>query len=158
MKGQFIFLNLGLKNKSSITMTNYNALYKKIPVETYLRLRKESGLSPKTEKAANIGLKNSVCEVLVLNQEQQAVGMGRMIGDGGCHCQITDVCVLPEFQGHGIGRIIMEKLKHFIDHELPDSCYISLIADGDAVHLYEKFGFQTTLPKSTGMAYQKKAE
>lgn len=136
----------------------YLTEYKSIPLTTYLSLRKDSGLSPKTREAAEIGLRNSVCEVLVSDPEQQGkhIGMGRIIGDGGCHCQITDISVLPEYQGKGIGKSIMEKLMEFINNELPVSCYISLIADGDASFLYEKFGFKDTLPASKGMAYLKR--
>lgn len=136
-------------------MTTYLTEFKNIPLSTYLNLRKEAGLSPKTLEAAEIGLKNSVCEVLVSDPEQggKPIGMGRITGDGGCHCQITDMCVLPEYQGKGIGKSIMEKLMEFINNELPVSCYISLIADGDASFLYEKFGFKDTLPASKGMAY-----
>lgn len=136
---------------------NYTAIFKAISIETYSHLRKVSGLSSKTTQAAAIGLKNSVCTVLVLHPENdEPIGMGRIIGDAGCFCQITDICVSPEHQGKGIGKLIMAKLKEFIDHELPESCYISLIADGDASFLYEKFGFRDTLPASKGMYYLKR--
>lgn len=134
---------------------NYLVEYKNIPLTTYLSLRKASGLSQKTVEAAEIGLKNALCEVLISDPGEAGkhIGMGRIIGDGGCHCQVTDICVLPEYQGMGIGKSIMEKLMEFINTELPVSCYISLIADGDASFLYEKFGFKDTLPASKGMAY-----
>ena len=77
--------------------------------------------------------------------------MGRIIGDSGCFCQVVDICVLNEYQGRGIGKMIMQEIKDFIDNELPETCYISLIADGDASYLYEKFGFKDTLPASKGM-------
>ncbi|SHF99471.1 GNAT family N-acetyltransferase [Pedobacter caeni] len=136
---------------------SYSIEFKDIPLEIYLRLRKESGLSAKTEEAGRIGLKNSVCSVLVTDPESgnAAIGMGRLIGDGGCHCQVTDICVSPEYQGKGLGKAIMEKLMEFITNELPASCYISLIADGDASFLYEKFGFKDTMPQSKGMYYKK---
>jgi len=78
--------------------------------------------------------------------------MGRIIGDGGCFCQVVDICVLPENQGQGIGKVIMQQISNFIKTQLPKSCYVSLLADGDASHLYEKFGFKDTLPYSRGMA------
>lgn len=136
----------------------YLAEYKDIPLETYLHLRTGSGLTPKTELAASIGLKNTICSVLVSDTEDdnRFIGMGRITGDGGLHCQINDMAVLPEHQGKGVGKLIMEKLKAFIDNELPSSCYISMIADGDASFLYEKFGFEDTMPASKGMAFLKK--
>lgn len=136
---------------------SYITEFKDIPLESYLRLRKESGLGAKTEEAGRIGLKNSICSVLVSDPESghAHIGMGRIIGDGGCHCQVTDICVLPEHQGKGLGKAIMEKLMEFINNELPASCYISLIADGDASFLYEKFGFRDTMPESKGMYYKR---
>lgn len=135
----------------------YITAFEDIPLESYLRLREESGLGAKTEEAAKAGLKNSLCSVLVVDPEygNAHIGMGRVIGDGGCHCQVTDICVLPEYQGKGLGKAIMEKLMEFIENELPASCYISLIADGDASFLYEKFGFKDTMPESKGMYYKR---
>jgi GNAT superfamily N-acetyltransferase len=137
------------------TMT-YLTEFKDIPLDTYLHLRVVTGLSARTAEAATIGLKSSLCAVLVTDPvTNEHIGMGRLIGDGGCNCQVTDICVLPAWQGKGIGKSIMGKLMEFIQYEIPDSCYISLIADG-AAYLYEQFGFSDTMPKSKGMYYFKR--
>ncbi|MBK8969417.1 MAG: GNAT family N-acetyltransferase [Lewinellaceae bacterium] len=121
-----------------------------ISVDTYRHLRSICGLSDKTVKAAETGLKNSVYSVMA-KQAGKVIAMGRIVGDGGCFCQIVDICVHPEHQGMGIGKMIMENLVRFIRRALPESCFISLIADGNAAFLYEKFGFKDTLPESKGM-------
>lgn len=126
-----------------------------IPIETYKKLRVSSGLSAKTTEAAEIGLANSLHSVMITKEDNEVIGMGRIIGDGGCFCQIVDICVLPEYQGQGIGKLIMENLMSYIKNKLPESCYISLIADGDADKLYAKYGFKDTMPKSKGMALKK---
>ncbi|MUV03402.1 GNAT family N-acetyltransferase [Flavobacterium rakeshii] len=121
-----------------------------IPFEVYTELRVKCGLSAKSLQAAKTGLSNSLhCVMLVHND--QVIGMGRIIGDGGCFCQVVDICVDPNYQGKGLGRLIMANLTDFINNHLPDSCYVSLIADGDASYLYEKFGFKDTMPASKGM-------
>lgn len=125
-------------------------LENQIPLEVYQNLRTASGLSAKTKVAAEIGLKNSIYSVL-LKKQDECIGMGRIIGDGGCFCQVVDICVLPEFQGQGLGKLIMKRIVDFIKMKLPASCYVSLIADGDAMYLYEQLGFQETLPASRGM-------
>ncbi len=117
----------------------------------YQDLRIQCGLSPKTDEAAEKGLKNSICCVS-LEVEGRVVGMGRIVGDGGCFCQWSTF-VLPEFQGRGLGKIIVKNLIDFVKEELPESCYISLIADGEARNLYEQYGFRDTLPESTGMFF-----
>lgn len=123
-----------------------------LSVEEYRMLRKICGLSEKTIEAAVKGLNNSLYAVKLLH-EGKTIGMGRMIGDGGAFCQVVDICVLPEFQGQGMGKMIMDKLMEFAE-TLPSSCYISLIADGDAHKLYRKFGFEDVYPISRGMGFR----
>ncbi len=127
----------------------------KIPVDVYQQLRVKAGLSPKTTVAAKIGLSNTLYAVVAKDEFDGYIGMGRLIGDGGCFCQVVDICVLSEYQGKGIGKKIMEKIKSYINIELPESCYVSLLADGNADKLYKQFGFEETLPQSKGMFFKK---
>jgi len=127
-----------------------NVIENHIPIATYCALRSASGLSAKETAAATIGLKNSLYSVMI-QVNDDVVAMGRVIGDGGCFCQVVDICVLPEHQGKGLGILVMEHISAFLQ-KLPKSCYVSLIADGEAYKLYEKFGFKDTLPISRGMA------
>lgn len=131
-------------------MENVTIIEDSIPKELYRKMRVTCGLSSKTNEAAEIGLSNSIHSVMI-KRDQRVIGMGRIIGDGGCFCQVVDICVIPEEQGKGIGKIIMKNLTDFIHSHLPESCYVSLIADGDASFLYEKFGFKATMPVSKGM-------
>jgi len=135
----------------------YKAVYELVAPEVYIKLRTESGLSPKTMEAAKIGLANSLCCVVIIDTENdgEAIGMGRIVGDGACHCQVVDICVLPAHQKKGLGKLIMTKLKEFIDESLPVSCNVSLIADGEAYKLYKLFGFNEVWPVSRGMAFPK---
>ena len=121
---------------------------------TYCHLRSVSGLSPKTAEAAARGLPNSLFAVQVL-QGDEIVGMGRIIGDGGCFYQVVDIAVLPAHQGRGLGKLIMREIMRYIDEQVPPSAYVSLIADGQAQQLYAQFGFTHTAPKSVGMAMKR---
>ncbi|WP_133704012.1 GNAT family N-acetyltransferase [Roseateles toxinivorans] len=123
-------------------------------VDDYRRLRAESGLSPKTEAAALRGLPNSLFAVQILH-EGHAVGMGRVIGDGGCVFQVVDIAVLPAHQGQGLGKRIMAEVMRYLEAEAPESAYVSLIADGPAKDLYAQFGFVPTAPLSIGMAWKR---
>ncbi|UJW76336.1 GNAT family N-acetyltransferase [Rhizobium sp. SL42] len=120
-------------------------------VDDYLRLRTAAGLSPFSKEAATRGLAGSVHGVTVLF-DGAAVGMGRIIGDGGCFYQVTDIAVLPEHQGKGLGKRIMSALTGYMKAHLPATAYVSLIADVPANRLYEQFGFVETAPRSVGMA------
>nr|WP_314259046.1 GNAT family N-acetyltransferase [uncultured Devosia sp.] len=120
-------------------------------VDDFLRLRKVSGLSEKTREAAERGLPNTWFAVTIQHQSE-TVGMGRIIGDGGTAFQITDMAVEPAHQGKGLGKDIMAALVAHIHAHAPETAYISLIADGDAQHLYAKYGFEPVTPRSIGMA------
>ncbi|TFF19206.1 N-acetyltransferase [Jiella endophytica] len=120
-------------------------------LDDYRWLRKVSGLSEKSEEAARIALPNTLHSVVV-RQDGRAVGMGRVVGDGGCHMQIVDMAVEPKHQGRGIGKAIFSALEAWLQRTVPDTAYVSLIADGDARHLYAKFGFEPVMPASIGMA------
>jgi ribosomal protein S18 acetylase RimI-like enzyme len=122
-------------------------------VEEYLHLRSVAGLSAFSQDAAQSGLKGTAYSVVVTHQGV-AIGMGRLIGDGGCFFQVVDIAVHPDHQGRGLGKTIMEAIMGYVSRELPASAYVSLIADVPANKLYEKFGFQETAPRSLGMSYR----
>ena len=119
-------------------------------VESYLNIRKECGLSQRSRVAAEKGLRNALFSVLV-REGEEVIGMGRIIGDGGCWFQIVDVAVLPIHQGSGLGSRIMESLMAWLLEYAPKSSMVTLIADGKAADLYARFGFQSTQPHSHGM-------
>lgn len=136
-------------------MTTLDATYRilhQVPdVPTYQGLRIGAGLSAKSHEAASRGLPNTLFGVLVLHHGT-AVGMGRVIGDGGTAFQVVDVAVLPEHQGRGLGKRIMREISDYLARAVPDGGYVSLIADGPAKDLYAQFGFEPTAPASIGMA------
>jgi hypothetical protein len=117
---------------------------------TYLHLRQASGLSPKTMAAALRGLPHSQFAVQVLYQGE-AVGMGRVIGDGGCfiRSQISACCPHTEVWASPNTSC---KPSCITCTPACRTAHVSLIADGEANKLYSQFGFQMTAPKSVGMA------
>ncbi|MFF8741162.1 GNAT family N-acetyltransferase [Streptomyces californicus] len=112
-------------------------------VEVFRRLRTDVGLSDKAPEAVAIALPNTWYGV-ILRHEGEPIGMGRIIGDGGTAFQIVDICVHPAHQGRGLGKRIMAALTEELERRAPASAYVSLIADGPARFLYEKFGFADT--------------
>jgi GNAT superfamily N-acetyltransferase len=121
-------------------------------IDDYMRLRREAGLTPFSRDAAEKGLPNSIFGVCLMLGDE-TVGMGRIIGDGGCFFQVTDIAILPAHQGRGLAKLIMTALSDFIA-TLPKTAYVSLIADVPAHRLYAQFGFDETAPRSVGMAHR----
>lgn len=134
--------------------TAYTCLLETPSVPTYQALRVGSGLSSKTDEAAERGLPNTLFAVQILH-DSTPVGMGRVIGDGGCFFQVVDIAVLKAHQGKGLGKRIMGEILKYIEANVPASGYVSLIADGQAQDLYAQFGFVHTAPRSVGMAYRR---
>ncbi|WP_295757243.1 GNAT family N-acetyltransferase [Undibacterium sp.] len=135
-------------------LISYTCVLATPTVQTYQTLRVGSGLSAKTDEAAARGLPNTLFAVQIFHAEQP-VGMGRVVGDGGCFFQVVDIAVLKEHQGCGLGKRIMGEILKYIESEVPDSGYVSLIADGQAQDLYAQFCFVNTAPRSVGMAYKR---
>lgn len=132
-------------------MKHYEVRPQTPSVNDYIRIRLAAGLSEKTKEAAEIGLNNSLFSVVVFDG-LNPVGIGRVIGDGGCFFEIVDIAVLPQHQGQGLGTRIMETLMDYIHEHAPKSAYVSLMADHDTPEFYEKFGFKRAeMPKSAGM-------
>ncbi|KGP79944.1 MULTISPECIES: GNAT family N-acetyltransferase [unclassified Paenibacillus] len=116
----------------------------------YLALRKSAGLSAMSQEGAEIGLPNSLFAVC-LREENEIVGMGRVIGDGGCFFQVVDIAVRPDQQGRGYGKLIMSEIMNYLREHVPARGLVSLLADVPADRLYAQFGFAYTSPKSEGM-------
>ena len=72
------------------------------------------------------------------------IGFGRAISDGAYQAAIYDCAILPEFQGKGIGRMIVNTILA----SLPD-CNVILYAMPGKEGFYEKCGFRKM---KTGMA------
>ncbi|MCP3939863.1 MAG: GNAT family N-acetyltransferase [Desulfobacteraceae bacterium] len=77
------------------------------------------------------------------------IGFGRAISDGVYQAAIYDCAVLPEFQGRGIGRTIMEKILSKVPH-----CNVILYASPGKEGFYQTHGFRKM---KTGMALFKNA-
>ena len=120
-------------------------------VDEFVGLRVDAGLSENSRDAATRGLAGT-CFSVCVRDAGRLIGMGRVIGDGGCFYQIVDIAVHPEYQRRGIGFQVMTRLMEQLRAAAPKTAYVSLIADGDAWRLYEKFGFEFTAPASVGMA------
>lgn len=132
-------------------MQDYKLVTKVADPDSFIRLRKVSGLSPRPAEMVAKGLQSSLYGVQIIFNDE-IVGMGRVVGDGALNFDIVDVAVAPEHQGHGLGRMIMESLMAFLKSNAEPGAYISLMADVPA--LYEKFGFVFGSPETEGMHYK----
>lgn len=72
------------------------------------------------------------------------IGFGRAISDGAYQAAIYDCAVLPEYQGRGVGALIVRSIL-----EREAGCNVLLYASPGKEGFYRKLGFRST---KTGMA------
>jgi GNAT superfamily N-acetyltransferase len=137
-------------------MTDLADPYELVPtapdVDAYVRLRRDSGLSPKTREQAGYAVANSWAFAHVRHRPSgESVAMGRVLGDGGWYFHLADMATLPGHQRQGLGRRVLEWLLAQIDERAPANPYVTLMADAPGRPLYRRLGFVESAPQSLGM-------
>ena len=79
----------------------------------------------------------SIC----ISDHDKVIGIGRVIGDGAIYFYIQDVIVLPEYQGKGIGKLIMKNIEEFIKKNANDNSFVGLMAAYRVKEFYHKYGY-----------------
>lgn len=115
-----------------------------ISVDNYNALRKAVSWIKITEKRASIAINNSLY-LCVAECDGKPVGMARIVSDGGYTYFITDVIVLPSYQGYHIGTALISRAIDYIRKDVLDgeTVMISLMAAYGRESFYERFGFHT---------------
>ncbi|HEU4788564.1 MAG TPA: GNAT family N-acetyltransferase [Flavobacterium sp.] len=111
---------------------------KDINIEDLLVLYKANNWSS-ADKPAQLyrGLLNS--ETLITAwEDNKLVGLGNAISDGHLTVYYPHLLVLPEYQGKGIGKMIVDKMQE----KYRDFHMQMLTADGKSVEFYKKNGFE----------------
>ena len=110
--------------------------------ETYYTLRKSVGWNNWSKEQAEKALENSYYSIVIFYNDN-AIGMGRVVGDG-IYFIIVDVVVRPEYQGKGIGKMLINELRRFINDNgvKGTDIFVELCAVPDKIPFYEKFGFE----------------
>lgn len=122
-------------------------------LDDYLRLRAESGLTPKSVEQGRAAINGAWAAVHVVDTTSgETVGMGRTLGDGGWYFHIIDMAVLPRYQRRGIGAAVLRWLIATIEERAPSGAYVTLMADEAGRALYRAHGFVETGPRTVGMA------
>jgi GNAT superfamily N-acetyltransferase len=124
-------------------MTNTNIQYvNTISAVDYNHLRKSVGWNEVAKKQAQTGINNSAYIISAVC-EDKAVGMARVVSDGGYIAIIVDVIVLPNFQGKGIGKCMMNSVMEHIKNSINEgeTMFVNLMAAKGRESFYSQFGF-----------------
>lgn len=118
----------------------------------FLEMVKSVGWKTYSKLQVEKALKNTMYMVKA-TVDGKLAGIGRFVGDYSIVCILTDICVKPEFQGHGIGLKITTELKRLIENNIAEGekMQIELTPTAGNETFYEKAGFKYNPDKITGM-------
>jgi ribosomal protein S18 acetylase RimI-like enzyme len=116
----------------------------------YRRLRASVGWNELSPDGVRAGLSGALYSV-VLERDGDAVGCGRVVGDGGVYFYVQDVIVLPELQGLGWGARIMDAVMRYLDASVRAGSFIGLMAAKDVEGFYRRYGFDRRPDDRPGM-------
>lgn len=110
--------------------------------EEFITIIKTVGWKEPSKRQLEKALKNSLTVKYVL--EGKTIAMARAITDSGYMTLLADVVVIPEYQGKGIGKLMINNLLDRIKASLEpnEEALIELLAAPNKTTFYEKFGFK----------------
>ena len=113
-----------------------------ISVENYNALRKAVGWRELSERQAENVIMNANY-IIVATINSKPIGITRVLSDSGYIYFIADVIVLPEYQGKGVGKIVMNKAMDYINNDFleGETVLVNLMSIKNKESFYEKFGF-----------------
>lgn len=122
-----------------------------ISVKEYNYLRKSVGWDEIDEEQALTGIKNSAFLISAI-VNNKTVGLSRVVSDGGYIAIIVDVMVLPEYQGNGIGKTMIQKVMNHINDSLKEGqcVFVNLMAAKNRESFYSQFGFEARPNEKAG--------
>ena len=124
--------------------------------EDYFNLRESVGWMNFSKEQTQKALLNSIYTVIAVDDYGDAVGMGRLTGDG-MYYMIVDIAVCPDYQKKRIGTEIINMLITYVSGETPvgGRSSIQLIAEKGKESFYEKIGFKKIPHECCGFGMRK---
>ena len=87
---------------------NYKITYN-IDPKDFESIRSSVGWNKIPYEQIDLAIKNSMVNVSIFDKDL-CVGVGRIVGDHILKGMLTDVMVRPEYQGKGVGKLVVNKL------------------------------------------------
>jgi len=100
--------------------------------------------------AVEIALNNTVFSVCAV-EEQEIVGVGRIVGDGAISFLLTNIMVRPSHQRRGIGTRIVQSLCGLMETLPYKNIVLEVVALPELQKFYERVGFKASRNAPPGM-------
>ncbi len=113
-----------------------------ITSEEYMELRRRVGWCEFPLEEAQAGIDNSYM-IKCARDEEKAIGVVRLLWDGGYIAFLSDVIVDPDYQGQGVGKKLVESVIQKVKADMKPGYKVKmcLMAAKGKEPFYEKFGF-----------------
>ena len=135
-------------------MNELTIQYNTLSAEEFITLWETVWGQGPTLEQTRLAMEHTLFRVSIFDGDT-IVAMARMNGDMGLDYYIKDVIVRPEYQGKGIGRMLINELLKFInDHGVKGTeIFVELCAMTDKIPFYQKFGFDSNEAQRLKMMY-----
>ena len=135
-------------------MNELTIKYNELSAEEFITLWETVWGQAPTLEQIRLAMAHTLFRVSVFDGDT-IVAMARMNGDMGLCYYIKDVVVRPEYQGKGIGRMLINELLKFIEDNgvKGTEIFVELCAMTDKIPFYQKFGFDSNEAQRLKMMY-----
>ncbi|MGN1373419.1 MAG: GNAT family N-acetyltransferase [Candidatus Coproplasma sp.] len=123
-------------------MQNFTVKHNRLTANEFIELWQTAWEGSPTYEQTQLAMDNTLFRVSVYDGEK-VVAMARLIGDLGLCCYIKDVVVRPEYQGKGLGKLLVDEIKNFVKSKgvKGTSVFIEVCARPQRDGFYKKLGF-----------------
>ena len=138
-------------------MNELTIKYNELSAEEFITLWETVWGQAPTLEQIRLAMAHTLFRVSVFDGDT-IVAMARMNGDMGLCYYIKDVVVRPEYQGKGIGRMLINELLKFIEDNgvKGTEIFVELCAMPDKIPFYKKIGFDSNEAQRLKMMYMVK--
>ena len=123
---------------------------RKPTIEEYESIVASVGFRTHDRAAVEIALANTVFAVCAVD-DQEIVGVGRIVGDGAVSFLLTNIMVRPSHQRRGIGTRIVQSLCSQMETVPYKNVVLEVVALPGSQQFYERFGFKASRQAPPGM-------
>ena len=96
-----------------------------LTTDLFLELYASVGWEPPCREQVECALQNTMAS-FVAYEGEKAIGMVRLLGDGGMSFYIKDFAVLQKYQGMGVGKQLLTELQQYILTHIDKEWAVSL--------------------------------
>ncbi len=113
-------------------------------LEEYFEMRRAVNFIKLSERIASNALNNAF-HITTVRDNGRAIGMVRVLSDGSYANFITDVMVIPEYQGQGIGKELLRRTVEYMKSTMQpgETIILYLMSAIGKEDFYKQFGFRS---------------